>query len=103
VIPLILGPGYRGAVPLLWVLMPGAVCSACGQVAGDVLRGGNRLAAVARAQGPAAVILVALLLVLLPVAGVMGAAIASTVSYAIALAMMLRSLRRRPDGPARRP
>jgi O-antigen/teichoic acid export membrane protein len=102
-IPLILGPGYRGAVPLLWVLMPGAVCSACGQVAGDVLRGGNRLAAVARAQGPAAVILVALLLVLLPVAGVMGAAIASTVSYAIALAMMLRSLRRRPDGPARRP
>ncbi len=94
-IPAVLGPGYRGAVPLLWVLIPGAVFAACGQVTGDLLRGGNRLAAVARAQGPAAVILVVLLLVLLPVAGVMGAAIASTASYGIALAMMLRSLRLR--------
>jgi O-antigen/teichoic acid export membrane protein len=97
-IPLILGAGYRGAVPLLWVLIPGAVFSACGQVVGDLLRGGNRLAAVAWAQGPAAVLLVALLVVLLPVVGVMGAAIASTVSYALALIMMLRSLRRLTAG-----
>jgi O-antigen/teichoic acid export membrane protein len=99
-IPVVLGAAYRGAVPLLWVLIPGAVCSACGQVVSDLLRGGNRLAAVAWAQGPAAVILVGLLLVLLPVAGVMGAAIASTVSYGIALAMMLRSLHRLPVVPA---
>lgn len=95
-IPVVLGAAYRDAVPLLWVLIPGAVFSACGQVAGDLLRGGNRLAAVAWAQGPAAVILIGLLLVLLPVEGVMGAAVASTVSYGIALAMMLRSLRRLP-------
>jgi O-antigen/teichoic acid export membrane protein len=102
-IPLILGPDYRDAVPLLWVLIPGAVFAACGQVAGDLLRGGNRLAAVAWAQGPAAVILVVLLLALLPVVGVMGAAIASTVSYGIALAMMLRSLRRLAVVPAHLP
>jgi O-antigen/teichoic acid export membrane protein len=102
-IPLILGADYRGAVPLLWVLIPGAVFSACGQVAGDLLRGGNRLAAVARAQGPAAAVLVVLLLALLPVVGVMGAAIASTVSYGIALAMMLRSLRRLAVVPAHLP
>lgn len=96
VVPFILGEGYRGAVPLLWVLTPGAVFSACGQVVGDLLRGGNHLAAVGWAQGPAAVILVVLLVALLPIVGVMGAAIASTVAYGIALSMMLRSLWRLP-------
>jgi O-antigen/teichoic acid export membrane protein len=95
-VPLIFGAGYRGAVPLLWMLIPGAIFAACGQVVGDLLRGGNHLAAVAWAQGPAAVFLVVLLIVLLPVIGVMGAAISSTVAYAIALAWMLRSLRRLP-------
>ena len=94
-VPLTLGAGYRGAVPLFWVLIPGGICSACGQVVADLLRGGNRLAAVAWAQGPAAVSLVVLLVVLLPVVGVMGAAIASTVAYGIALTMMLWFLWRR--------
>jgi O-antigen/teichoic acid export membrane protein len=93
-LPLILGGTYRGAVPLLWILIPGAICSACGQVVGDLLRGGHHLSAVAWAQGPAVVSLLVLLIVLLPVVGVMGAAIASTVSYGIALALMLRSMRR---------
>ena len=102
-VPLIFGAGYRGAVPLLWLLIPGAIFAACGQVVGDLLRGGNQLAAVAWAQGPAAVFLVVLLIVLLPVIGVMGAAISSTVAYGIALALMLRRLRRLPivfPGPA---
>lgn len=42
VVPLVFGAGYRGAVPLLWILSPGAVFLACGQVTGDLLRGRNR-------------------------------------------------------------
>jgi Na+-driven multidrug efflux pump len=51
---------------------------------------------VAWAQGLAAVFTVVLLLALLPVVGVAGAAIASTVAYGVALAAMLRSLLRLP-------
>ena len=91
-IPLIFGQPYREAVPLLWLLIPGAVFSACGQVAADLLRGSSKLAAVALAQGSAAVVLVALTIALLPFAGVKGCAISYTVSYGVALIMLLRSL-----------
>lgn len=53
--------------------------------------------AVARAEGLAAVFTVVLLVALLPVAGVYGAAIASAVAYGVALVMMLLSLRRLPS------
>jgi O-antigen/teichoic acid export membrane protein len=95
-VPLVFGAGYRAAVPLLWILTPGAVFLACGQVVGDLLRGRNHPAVVAWAQGLAAIFTVALLFALLPVVGVAGAAIASTVSYGVALAVMLRSLWRLP-------
>jgi Na+-driven multidrug efflux pump len=44
---------------------------------------------------------VALLFALLPLVGVYGAAIASTVSYGVALAVMLRRLSRRPPQAGR--
>jgi O-antigen/teichoic acid export membrane protein len=91
-VPFVFGPGYRGVVPLLWLLTPGGVFLACGQVAGDLLRGTGRPGLVAAAQGLAAVFTVILLFALLPVAGVAAAAIASTVAYGIALAAMIRSL-----------
>ncbi len=95
-IPFLFGAGYRGAVPLLWILTPGAAFLACGQVVGDLLRGRNYPAVVAWAQGLAAIFTVVLLIALLPVIGVYGAAIASTVAYGAALAAMLRSLRHLP-------
>src|ERR1700733_4285185 len=95
-IPFLFGAGYRGAVPLLWILTPGAVFLACGQVVGDLLRGRNHPTVVAWAQGLAAVFTVVLLFALLPLVGVAGAAIASPVSYGVALTMMLRSLLRLP-------
>lgn len=100
-VPLVFGAAYRGAVPLLWVLTPGAVFLACGQVVGDLLRGRHHPGAVAWAQGLAAIFTVVLLFVLLPFVGVYGAAIASTVSYGIALAAMLRSLWRLSGDPKR--
>jgi Na+-driven multidrug efflux pump len=70
---------------------------ACNQVTGDILRGRKRPLAVARAQGLAAIFTVILLIILLPAAGVYGAAIASAVAYGVALAMMLLSLRSLPS------
>jgi O-antigen/teichoic acid export membrane protein len=93
-VPLVFGAAYRGAVPLLWVLTPGSVFLACGQVTGDLLRGRREPAVVAWAEGIAAIFTVALLFALLPLVGVYGAAIASTVSYGVALAVMLRRLSR---------
>ena len=95
-LPLVFGEAYRGVLPLLWLLTPGAVFLACNQVVGDLLRGRNHPVVVAWAQGLAAVFTVVLLLVLLPIIGVAGAAIASTISYGLALAVMLRSLWRLP-------
>lgn len=96
-VPLIFGAGYEAAVPLIWILTPGAVFLACGQVAGDVLRGRNQPADVAWAQGLAAVFTVILLVSLLPVIGVYGASIASTIAYGLALLAMLLRLRRSPQ------
>ena len=96
IVPLVFGVGYRGAVPLLWILSPGAVFLACGQVTGDLLRGRNRPIFVAWAEGLAAVFTIVLLFALLPVVGVAGAALASTFAYGVALAVMLRHLWRLP-------
>jgi O-antigen/teichoic acid export membrane protein len=79
-------------VPLLWLLTPGGIFLACGQVTGDLLRGANRPGLVAAAQGLAAVFTVILLVTLLPSMGVAAAAVASTVAYGIALAAMIRCL-----------
>jgi len=98
-VPLVLGDAYRAAVPLLWVLTPGAIVLASSQVAGDLLRGRKRPAAVAWAEGSAAIFTLALLVALVPALGVYGAAIASTVAYGVAFAVLLGFLRRpRPSG-----
>jgi O-antigen/teichoic acid export membrane protein len=91
-IPLAFGAAYRPAVPLVWILAPGGVFLASGQVAGDLLRGLGRPGLVAAAQGLAAVFTVVLLFALLPSVGVAAAAIASTVAYGVALAVMIRCL-----------
>jgi O-antigen/teichoic acid export membrane protein len=88
-VPLVFGATYRGAVPLLWVLTPGAIFLVCGQVAGDLLRGMNRPIVVAWAEGLAVIFTIGLLLALLPVMGVYAAALASTVAYAVAFGVML--------------
>jgi O-antigen/teichoic acid export membrane protein len=95
-IPLVFGPAYRGAVPLVWLLAPGGVFLCCDQVVGDLLRGLNRPTFVAAAQGVAAVFTVILLIALLPIMGVAAAAIATSVAYGVALFVMIRLLWRLP-------
>ncbi len=89
-VPFIFGGAYRGAVPLLWLLTPGGIFLACGQVVANVLRGLGRQGVVARAEGLAVVFTVVMLGSLVPVMGVTGAAIASTVPYGVSLALMMR-------------
>jgi O-antigen/teichoic acid export membrane protein len=96
VVPLVFGRAYAAAVPLLWILTPGGVFMSTSQVAGDLLRGRDRPGLVAVAQGLAAVFTVVLLIVLLPSMGVAAAAVASTVAYGVALAVMIRCLWRQP-------
>jgi O-antigen/teichoic acid export membrane protein len=99
-VPRVLGAGYQPAVPLMWILTPGGIFLACGQVVGDLLRGRKSPAIVAYSQWTAAVATVVLLFLLLPRLGVTGAAVASTVAYGIALAVMARALwRRSPPAP----
>lgn len=100
-VPSVFGKGYAGAVPLLWILTPGSVFLASSQVVGDLLRGRKQPIVVAWAQGFAAIFTLVLLFALLPVVGVYAAAIASTVAYGVALAVMLRSLRRPPRIPGK--
>ena len=95
-VPLVFGAAYRGAVPLLWILTPGSVFLACGLVTGDLLKGRRQPAVLAWAHGIAAIFTLALLFALLPLVGVYAAAIATTVSYGIALAIMLHRLSRLP-------
>jgi O-antigen/teichoic acid export membrane protein len=95
-VPLVFGAAYRGAVPLLWILVPGSIFLACGQVTGDLLRGRRQLKVMVLAEGVAAIFTVALIFALLPLVGVYSAAIASTVSYLVALVVMLRRLLRTP-------
>jgi O-antigen/teichoic acid export membrane protein len=102
VVPLVFGPAYHGAVPLIWILTPGGIFLACGQVVGDLLRGMNRPNFVAGSQWLAAIFTVVLLYALLPSCGVAGAAIASTIAYGVALAAMVRCLWRMQVGTKNR-
>jgi O-antigen/teichoic acid export membrane protein len=91
-VPAVFGAGYRDAVPLVWLLAPGGVFLACGQVCGDLLNGRGRPLVVARAQGAAAAATILLLAALVPAIGVAGAALASSAATGVALLIMLRAI-----------
>jgi O-antigen/teichoic acid export membrane protein len=97
-VPLVFGSGYRSAVPMIWVLAPGSIFIACGQVSGDLLRGRKEPMIVAKAQGIAVIATIIILVTLLPYMGVYAAAVASSVAYGISLFAMLLALRR-PKAP----
>ena len=101
-VPMVFGPGFHDAVVLVAILAPGGVFLACQQVCADLLRGHGRPFAIARSNAVAAGLMVVLLAALLPVLGPTGAAIASSVSIGVAVALLLRALHRTlPAAPTR--
>jgi O-antigen/teichoic acid export membrane protein len=93
-VPLVFGAGFRDAVPLVVLLAPGGVLLACGRVCADLLKGHGRPLAVAGAQGAAALSTIVMLAALVPLFGVTGAAVTTSVAAGVALLLMLRALRR---------
>lgn len=94
VVPLLFGSEYPSVPRLLLVLAPGAAVVAVNQVLGDVLRGLGRPGTVAMWEGLGVVSTVCGLALLVPVMGVMGAALTSTVTYLIVYVLLRRSVAR---------
>ena len=94
VVPLVLGPKYAATVPMLWVLIPGFVLFSTCYVSTsyvNVVMGRPWLAG--RVVGLALAVDMALLVVLAPRYGGMGAAAASSVAYAAGAMLNLVQLR----------
>ncbi|MGH3345151.1 MAG: oligosaccharide flippase family protein [Carbonactinosporaceae bacterium] len=94
VVPRVFGPGFREAVPLIWLLAPGGVLFGSRRVCGDLLRGYGRPRAVAWAEATGATVTVLLMATLLPAFGIAGAAVASSAAAAVTLLVMVTTLRR---------
>ncbi|KJE25623.1 membrane protein involved in the export of O-antigen and teichoic acid [Frankia torreyi] len=101
VVPLVLGARYAPSVHLLWLLAPGAALLGCNRVTDDVLRGLDRALTVARCEGVGSVLTVVGLAVLVPVLGIEGAAIASSVAYTASFLLLFRAVLRAVDVSAR--
>lgn len=93
-IPLLFGAEFAGAVAPVWLLAPGIAASAAGIIPGAYLAGIGKPQAGAVSSLVNVVANVALNVVLIPAYGVPGAAIASTLSYAVGAAVMVVLFRR---------
>ena len=87
------GNAFLGAVPSAQVLAFGSVLQGCNQLAGTLLRMLDRPGIPAICESAGLVVTVALLFLLLPRLGIVGAAIASLVAYASVLALHLMAIR----------
>ncbi|MCM3926339.1 oligosaccharide flippase family protein, partial [Frankia sp. AiPs1] len=101
VVPVVLGARYEPSVHLLWLLAPGAALLGCNRVTDDVLRGLDRALTVARCEGVGSALTVVGLAALVPLLGIEGAAIASTVAYTASFLLLFRAVLRAVDVPAR--
>jgi O-antigen/teichoic acid export membrane protein len=102
-IPVVFGQGYRPSIQLFWIMAPSGIFLAVNQVVGDLLRGRGQPLAVAFSQGISAALTAAMLLTLVPVLGVTGAAITTTVTYGVTTVSLLLALRqRRTPGAVRK-
>lgn len=100
-IPLLFGSAFSRAAEVVWILAAGGLFLASGSVMGDLLRGRGQPLAVAAAQGIGAIVTVTLLLILLPIWGIRGAAVASSAAYLATFIVLWIEMRRpnRRAGP----
>jgi len=88
-VPFIFGQEYRSSVIPLWLLLPGTVALIIPNVLNAHFAGRGRPQIGAMAAGVSLVITVGLDLALIPVFGIVGAAIASSVAYTVAALVVL--------------
>jgi O-antigen/teichoic acid export membrane protein len=94
VVPTLFGNGYRDAIIALWLLAPGTVFLALNRVLGDVLQGRGKPLIRSAGEGLGAIVTIALLFALIPRYGIRGAAVASSVTYAVVFSFLLLGLYR---------
>jgi len=81
VVPFFFGEAYRGAVDIARVLLVGAVFLSCARVLGTVLKALGEPLDAGLVEGAALVVTVVAIAILMPAFGLMGAAVASLLSY----------------------
>lgn len=94
-VELLFGRGFEDSVTPLRILMVGSIAVCVSSVLANALRGLGHPLEPARAELAGAIATLLLLPPLLSVLGIVGAAIASTLSYGIVAGTMARSVRRR--------
>ena len=101
VIPAIFGAGFAEVPVLIWFLVPATLALTVNFVIREVLNGLGHPLSAAAAEALGAVMTVALLLVLVPIAGARGAAVTSLIAYSVTSALLVYFLRRRREGAER--
>ena len=94
VVPALFGNGYRDAIIALWLLAPGTVFLALNRVLGDLLQGRGKPLIRSVGEGVGSIVTIALLFMLIPPFGIRGAAIASSVAYAVVFLVLFLGLYR---------
>lgn len=93
-VPLVFGSAWRPAVPMLIVLLGANVFLAPGQLLGAAVIAAGDPSASARSQTVGLVITVVGLIILLPIAAGLGAAVVSLLAYAASFVVVLGAARR---------
>jgi O-antigen/teichoic acid export membrane protein len=101
VVPLVFGSAFSGAVPALLALGPGILALATVRPVGAYLIRLNRPFVMSAATGTSMVVNIALNLMLIPVWGIVGASVASSVAYTLLAGFYLRWMARAAGVPMR--
>lgn len=94
VIPLFFGSAFRGAIPMIWILLAAGVPLSTGVILSTALTISGRPSYAALAEVVALGITVPGLIVLLPLMGGMGAAIVSLIAYSASFTILVLAARR---------
>lgn len=94
IVVILFGDAYAESVPILWALLPGLVLLTAGRTLQVHLMANRAFSAPTAGAAAALVVCLLLELILIPRLGAMGAAIASSVSYAVFAAIQARAVGR---------
>jgi len=101
-IPVFFGPGYESAVVLVRILLPGTVCLGVGLTAMGILLGLQELRFLITRGGVVVACFLVADMLAIPIYGVIGAVVVSTVLYSLFSLLLLVELARNVGTPWRR-